>query len=420
MQHSQNTSTNKTSVIITTHNYGRFLSWCIQSVLAQTIRPCRIVVVDDASEDDTKEIASNFLNEIEYYRVSFRNAQKARNYGLAKASSEYVLFLDADDFIANTMIERMELALDQNHDARVAYCDKFVFGDANAIKSFRLPYYWESADFSIKKLQSKNFITISSLIRRKCLSGFDERINRLQDWDTWLTILKFDSHAIRVPEPLLHYRAHGSNLSLHRKELFERLKILTKHGLLTLERPSENGRIGKPVSRQHEVLVLTITGHVPEYSLLHELTEAIGCHLRVIVGLPTSQEIGQHKDKIVRQRNVILQTTECQSLDDLFWRFAGVASCPDVMTTFVTPELRTISRDWLFWQGTGPVIRSELNVEGMLNASSLEDMGAFALSPAAIRSLLYLPPAVPQTIISRIRHRFARLLSEHFTWRFGR
>ena len=142
--HPNDASIGKTTVIITTHNYGCFLAWCVHSVYAQTLQAARVIIVDDASEDNTKELVSHLPHPVEYYRVEYRNAQKTRNFGLSKATSEYVIFLDADDYMADRMLEQLERTLNENPSARLTYCDKFVFGDPDSMQKLNLPYYWQA------------------------------------------------------------------------------------------------------------------------------------------------------------------------------------------------------------------------------------------------------------------------------------
>ena len=330
------------------------------------------------------------------------------------------MFLDADDFMSDRMIEKLEQTLDDQPSARVAYCDKFVFGDPAAILKLKLPYYWKAADFTVKHLQFKNFIMLTSLVRREFLTGFDERIRRLQDWDTWLGILKSDEHAIRVPQPLLHYRAHGDNLSIRRKELIERLKVMTKHGLIHMEQLGAGNTPAQMITRRQEIVVYAMAPELIDVAPWHDLSKTLGCRVRAIVAEPRpTDQSSQPQDTIIRDRNVIVQAVSCPSLDDLFWRFTGVVSNPEVVAVVRVTDIKDLRNAGLFQQTTSPVFRSELDLEGLLNASSLEELGTFSLSPTAIRLLLYLPPAARQTIGNRLRHRASRLLSEHITWRFG-
>jgi glycosyltransferase involved in cell wall biosynthesis len=403
----------KTTVVITTHNYGRYVAECIGSALSQTVRPSQIIVVDDASEDDTRQQIEPYLGEIEYHRVDYRNAQKTRNFGLERVSSEYVLFLDADNRIAETMVQKLEHALDSHPSARVAYCDKHVFGDPAAMRRLGLSHYWQADDFSLELLRFRNVIDTTSLVRRKFLTEFDERIRRLQDWDTWLTTLQADDHAVRVPEPLLHYRVHGENLSLRREELLERLKVLAKHGLIAVEPFAGNG--AQRAGRGQKVVV-TIEPRLSDSKSWKRLAEKHGWRLRAIVG---SLQRGSAA-AVVRDGNVIVQVAPSDSLDDLLWRHAGVVSADGVDATIVTRDANNIPASATSFQTAQPMLRCRIGVQDMLSAQCWDELGTLVLSPSATRLLLYLPPAVPLTFVQRLRQAVALLLSEHVTWRLRR
>src|SRR2546428_514370 len=85
------------SIIIPTYNSGRFVAQAVQSVLKQTYRCYEILVVDDGSTDETKDVLSKFGNCIKYIYQENRGPSAARNVGIKVARGKYVCFLDADD-----------------------------------------------------------------------------------------------------------------------------------------------------------------------------------------------------------------------------------------------------------------------------------------------------------------------------------
>lgn len=87
------------SVIIPTYNRAHYLGEAIESILNQDIRDCRIeiIVVDDGSTDNTKEILGKFGNSVRYIFQDHRGAGAARNRGIAEATGEWISFLDSDD-----------------------------------------------------------------------------------------------------------------------------------------------------------------------------------------------------------------------------------------------------------------------------------------------------------------------------------
>ncbi|MBW2647309.1 MAG: glycosyltransferase family 2 protein, partial [Deltaproteobacteria bacterium] len=221
----------KTSVIITCHNYGHYLSWCISSIMHQSKGAKEIIIVNDSSNDETEEVAKNYASAVRYFKCGYGDVQKARNFGLSRATGEYVLFLDADDFLDNYALELMERELEADATLKIIYSDKCVFGNVDVIESEGLGFYWPSPDFDMEALTYSNFISLPALIRKKGFRGFDERIRRMQDWDAWLSYLTNNADAKRVAQPLFYYRFHGQNKTVKENEYIERLKILVKHNL---------------------------------------------------------------------------------------------------------------------------------------------------------------------------------------------
>ena len=88
------------SVIIPTYNRAKIVTKAIDSVLAQTYKDFEIVVVDDGSIDNTKEVIHNFKNRVIRYTRNRENRGQAyaRNKGVKIAKGEYIAFLDSDDF----------------------------------------------------------------------------------------------------------------------------------------------------------------------------------------------------------------------------------------------------------------------------------------------------------------------------------
>jgi glycosyltransferase involved in cell wall biosynthesis len=85
------------SVVIPTYNGGAYISQAIDSLLAQTLPPAEIIVVDDGSTDDTRGALAPYGASIRYFRQQNRDVFAARNRGVEKAKHELIAFLDSDD-----------------------------------------------------------------------------------------------------------------------------------------------------------------------------------------------------------------------------------------------------------------------------------------------------------------------------------
>lgn len=94
------------SVIVPTYNYGRYIGRTLSSVLAQTYKNFEVIVVDDGSVDNTKEVMQS-LNDsrLRYFYQENQGACVARNRGIREAQGDYFLFEDADDILEPAHLE---------------------------------------------------------------------------------------------------------------------------------------------------------------------------------------------------------------------------------------------------------------------------------------------------------------------------
>lgn len=96
------------SVIIPVYNCENYISECLDSILSQTYSNVEVIIVDDGSTDNTKNIIfESYISKIKYFYQNNSGAPAARNKGLKKANGEYIIFFDADDRMDSKMIEFM-------------------------------------------------------------------------------------------------------------------------------------------------------------------------------------------------------------------------------------------------------------------------------------------------------------------------
>ena len=119
----------RVSVVIPTYNREKFIVDCVQSVRAQSLLACEIIVVDDGSIDETyqnlKELGfgsrTSAKQKLRYIYQENRGVSAARNLGIKEAKSEYIALLDSDDFWLPTKLERQINNLRRNK-AHVRLC----------------------------------------------------------------------------------------------------------------------------------------------------------------------------------------------------------------------------------------------------------------------------------------------------------
>ena len=132
------------SIIIPVYNTGKYLNRCIGSIINQTYKDLDIIIVDDGSETETADICDQLAQSDSRIRVFHKQNEGvsvARNYGLSKASGDYIGFVDSDDWISPEMYERMVSHMIQES-ADVVYCDALTVWDnmKEELDSFSIPY----------------------------------------------------------------------------------------------------------------------------------------------------------------------------------------------------------------------------------------------------------------------------------------
>ncbi|MDS3862226.1 glycosyltransferase family A protein [Thermosynechococcaceae cyanobacterium BACA0444] len=112
------------SCIIPTFNSGSYLDEAIESILNQTWRPLEIIIADDSSTDNTREIALSYSASISFYSQPTSGPAATRNLGLSHAQGEFIAFLDADDLWHPEKLTRQMTAF--CNDAELSLCITYV------------------------------------------------------------------------------------------------------------------------------------------------------------------------------------------------------------------------------------------------------------------------------------------------------
>lgn len=175
------------SVVIPTYNRADLLERAIQSVLGQTFENFEVVVVDDASEDDTKDVVEDIDDpRIEYIRHrTNRNGAVARNTGIDASTGEFVAFLDDDDEWYPSKLEKQLDAFEHaEDDVALVYCWSDIYAAGEKVNT-RTPTL-RGRIFDETLTRNPIGATSTLMVTRDALEtigGFDERLNRGQDSD---------------------------------------------------------------------------------------------------------------------------------------------------------------------------------------------------------------------------------------------
>jgi glycosyltransferase involved in cell wall biosynthesis len=181
------------SVVITTYNDEQYLDCAIQSVLKQSYEPVEIIIIDDGSSTNKAEkIVSKCNNKnIRYFYKENGGPSSARNYGVRKAISEYVAFLDADDvWLPNNLRHKTQLLSKYDAIENVfGVYGSFIFSDSNTTQKFSQIMTADPINNLTDSVGKKNGIPgglPSYLINKKAyeeVGGFDESLTINEDFD---------------------------------------------------------------------------------------------------------------------------------------------------------------------------------------------------------------------------------------------
>lgn len=203
------------SIIIPTFNRADLLPQTIESCLAQTYPNLEVIIVDDGSTDATAEVVARYGSKVIYVRQDRQGVRRARQHGLQRASGEYIAFLDSDDLILPTKIERQAQVLGER--AEIGLCHGWYYTVDEQGRKLDLMTDIPETDV-LAELICRCFIWSGApLIRRTSLDTLDlsstawER--EIYEWDLWLRLALAGHPFFCIREPLGVYRIHANSLS---------------------------------------------------------------------------------------------------------------------------------------------------------------------------------------------------------------
>lgn len=198
-------------VIIPTYNRKSYITHAIASVLRQSRMPEQLTVVDDGSTDGTPDLLAEYGPPVRVIRQANRGRSAARNVGLNSTTTDAVIFLDSDDLMMPTCIERCAEVLERESDTGVVYTDGWVM-DSNSNLRWRYSQAiggCRPSGMVFGELAQQCFLTVTSMVRRSLLNdvNFEEGMEYCEDYDFWRRLAAQYRFQF-VDEPLIAYRQH--------------------------------------------------------------------------------------------------------------------------------------------------------------------------------------------------------------------
>lgn len=230
--HSTRPGTPLVSVIIPNYNHAHYLGDAIRSVLDQEYPNYEILVIDDGSTDNSREVVGKFGSQIRYIWQSNQGLSAARNTGIAASQGTCIGLLDADDIWSPNYLSTMVPVLAADHGIGAVYCG-WRYIDSSGSELPRTSIRTVPPEQFYTAFAYMNFLVPSGvLVRRSCfddLGLFDKRFHACEDRDMWLRISS-KYHMVGVPQALVRYRIHGDNMTSNLSRMEEsRRAVIAKH-----------------------------------------------------------------------------------------------------------------------------------------------------------------------------------------------
>ena len=228
------------TVYLPSHNYGRFLGEAIESVLRQTVDDWELIVIDDGSTDETKQVMNiyNGHPQISLHRKEGIGLTAICNFALAQARGKYVIRLDGDDVFDENILLILGNLLDRDPNLALAFPDYYLvdqFGEV-FLQERRQRHYSNNHTFDMPPNGA------CTLVRKTVLQeigGYREDLGAQDGFDLWSKVIsRFNCTNVNLP--LFYYRRHGTNLTTDSQRIVNARRQIKKDavgGRLTELRP---------------------------------------------------------------------------------------------------------------------------------------------------------------------------------------
>ena len=200
------------TIYITNHNYGRFISKSINSVLNQSFKKYELIIIDDGSTDNSIDIINKYCKknkDIIFIKQNKRGLVASNNIAINLAKGRYIVRLDADDWLKSDALKEMFKAIERNNKIAMVFPDYYEVDIYGRIISRFVRHNFKKVN--LKDQPAHGACSLIRLSILKKIGGYDEKFMCQDGYYIWMKLLKYDVKNIN--KPLFYYRKHGSNLT---------------------------------------------------------------------------------------------------------------------------------------------------------------------------------------------------------------
>ena len=201
------------SIYITNYNYGSYIKEAIESVLNQSFKDIELIIIDDGSTDNSREIIESYahLNNTRIIFQKNKGLNVTNNIAMRLAHGKYLVRLDADDYFSEDAIEKMCLKLESDSQLGLVFPDYFLIDTLGDVIAKEQRHAFDK-DVSLLDQPAHGACTMIRRSFLEKLGGYNESFSCQDGYDLWIRFTAKYKVA-NINEPLFYYRQHNSNLT---------------------------------------------------------------------------------------------------------------------------------------------------------------------------------------------------------------
>jgi len=203
------------SIIIPTFNRRSRITFAVESVLRQTYQKYELLIVDDGSTDDTKEVLKSYNDKVRYFFQPHKGVSAARNFGIKKSKGSYICFLDSDDEWLKNKLATQVRTVRSNPHIKICYTDEIWIRNGVRVNPKKIHQKYSGRIY--QRCLPLCIISPSSvMIHRNVFDKagmFDPQMTVCEDYDLWLRISHFYPVTFIPQQLIIKKGGHSDQLS---------------------------------------------------------------------------------------------------------------------------------------------------------------------------------------------------------------
>src|SRR5918999_182515 len=244
------------SIVIATYNRAQFLLETVRSILNQRYQNFELIVVDDGSTDETRQVMADFRSRVRYLYQANRGPSAARNLGVRHANADWIAFQDSDDLTLPQHLQILYGYVEKHPGCGMVFANGDYLGAREHNRETIIPpeksQILAKRPVELSDLFEKSILRLQAALISKqayeAISGHDESLRICMDLDLGFRLL-MHYPIVYLDEVVFSYRKHEGNTGRHEElRLTENIRVIEK---LFRQYPSAREQLGKDtVSRR--------------------------------------------------------------------------------------------------------------------------------------------------------------------------